>query len=300
MDKETFTYKTADDLAIEADVYRTETAAPAPVLVYIHGGALMFGARTGIKKEQLEHYLAWGYTVVSIDYRLAPETKLPGIIADLNDAMTWVHDEGPKLLNVDAARIGVVGHSAGGYLALMAGCCSPVRPSAVVSFYGYGDIVGDWYAKPDTFYNHQMPVSKEEAAASVGDHPISYSDDFHKRWPFYLYCRQQGLWPNEVGGRDPETDPEFFQGYCPEKNVTPAFPPTLLLHGDADTDVPHTQSLQMDEAFKAAGVDHELIIVPGGAHGFDGAGMENPAVADVFEHVRAFLARHVQGEATNP
>lgn len=296
MDKGTFTYKTEDGLAIEADVYREGSDDPAPVLVYIHGGALISGSRSSIKKEQLESYLAWGYTVVSIDYRLAPETKLPGIIADLDDALTWVHDEGPRLLNIDAARIGVVGHSAGGYLALMAGCCALVKPRAVVSFYGYGDIVGDWYAKPDTFYNHQMPVSKEEAFASVGDHPVSQTSDYQQRWPFYLYCRQQGLWPNEVGGRDPETDPEYFQGYCPEKNVTPAFPPTLLIHGDADTDVPHTQSLQMAEAFKAAGVEHELIVIPGGAHGFDGAGLDNPVVADVFKRVRAFLSRHLSLE----
>lgn len=50
---------------------------------------------------------------------------------------------------------------------------------------------------------------------------------------FYLYCRQQGIWPNEVGGRDPKEDPDFFVPYCPE-HVSESYPQTMLLHGTSN------------------------------------------------------------------
>ena len=114
-----------------------------------------------------------GYTVVSIDYRLAPETKLAAIIEDLEDAYAWVRAEGPDLFKIDPNRIAVVGHSAGGYLTLVAGFRLKPRPRALVSFYGYCDLTGTWYARPDSFYNQLPAISKDQAFATVGDSLIS-------------------------------------------------------------------------------------------------------------------------------
>ena len=50
--------------------------------------------------------LGYGYAIVSIDYRLAPETKLPGIIDDLRDAFRWVREQGPSRFGIDPERIG--------------------------------------------------------------------------------------------------------------------------------------------------------------------------------------------------
>jgi acetyl esterase/lipase len=252
----------------------------------------MYGSRQGIHPAHLEAYLASGWTVVSIDYRLAPETLLPAIVEDLQDAFRWVRERGPELYGVDAERIAVVGHSAGGYLSLMAGCAVRPRPSAVVSFYGYGDIVGDWYSKPDPFYNEQTAVSKEQAYAAIGRTPVSYSSGARDESPIYLYCRQNGLWPNVVGGRDPALEPEFFAPYCPLRNVDPQTPPTLLLHGDQDTDVPYQQSVLMAEELCRQGVENTLITIRGGPHAFDWN--ENDLqVRDAFDVVLAFLRKHL-------
>lgn len=51
--------------------------------------------------------------------------------------------------------------------------------------------------------------------------------------------------------------------------INPSFPPTLLVHGDADTLVPVQQSKELDAAFESAKIVHKLIIVPGGGHGGD-------------------------------
>ena len=234
-----------------------------------------------------EKYLNAGYTIISIDYRLAPQAKLPQIIEDLEDAYRWVRSDGPKLFRIDPNRIAVIGHSAGGYLALMAGVVLKPRPKAVVSFYGYGDIAGEWYSRPDPFYNRQPSVPKEEAYQAVGTRVIS-EDQGGNRGRFYLYTRQQGLWPREVVGHDPDREPRSFDPFCPVRNVTRDYPPTLLLHGDNDTDVPFEQSVLMARELERHGVQHELISMPGRGHGFDAA-MGDSVIAATFDRVLTFL-----------
>jgi acetyl esterase/lipase len=297
MYKESHVYKTVPGCEIGADIYRAADTGPTPALIWIHGGCLMYGSRGGIHPAHLEAYLASGWTVVSIDYRLAPESLLPAIIEDLQDAFRWVREEGPALFGVDAVRvdaqrIAVVGHSAGGYLSLMAGCCIDPRPRAIVSFYGYGDVVGDWYSKPDPFYCRQSTVSKEQAYAAIGRVPIADAQDVRAESPIYLYCRQNGLWPNVVGGHDPAQAPEFFAPYCPLQNVGPDYPPTLLLHGDQDTDVPYEQSVLMAAELSRQGIEHTLITIRDGPHGFDG-NTDDPQVKQAFDAVLAFLGKHL-------
>ncbi|MCG3198272.1 MAG: alpha/beta hydrolase [Candidatus Omnitrophica bacterium] len=292
----TMTFKRAGDLEIKADIHAATGEARQPVLVWIHGGALMGGNRNNLSKDQLALYRKAGYAVVSIDYRLAPETKLPEIIADLEDAFAWIREEAPKVYPIDPDRLAVIGHSAGGYLTLMAGFRVKPRPKALVSFYGYGDIVGDWYSKPDPYYSSRPAVSREEALAGVGSTETAGEGLGPERFKFYLYCRQNGLWPREVSGHDPVSDPSFFVPYCPLRNVTPEYPPTLLLHGDADTDVPYQESVLMAEELARHGVPHELVTIPKGPHVFDHAngGLKgNPEVRVVFDRVLSFLSIHL-------
>ena len=175
----------------------------------------------------------------------------------------------------------------------MAGCCVMPRPRAVVSFYGYGDIVGDWYSKPDPFYLRQPRITEEESERLVEGPVISERGDGQGKEKFYLYCRQNGLWPQEVGGRDPEEDASFFVAYCPVRNVSADYPPTLLLHGDQDTDVPCEQSVLMSGALARHQVTHELITLCGKGHGFDQE-MDAPEVQDAFSTVLAFLDSHAK------
>jgi len=69
----------------------------------------------------------------ALDYRLAPETKLPDIISDIETAFTWLGGEGAKRFHLDPDRMIVYGGSAGGYLTLVTGYRVKPKPKALVA-----------------------------------------------------------------------------------------------------------------------------------------------------------------------
>ena len=291
--KVTYTYKKVGDLEIKADVHRADGDDLRPVVVWIHGGALINGHRESVPKWLLDACLESGFTVVSIDYRLAPETQLPEIIADIEDAVRWLGEKGPELFQADPARIAVSGGSAGGYLTLTAGYRAQPRLAALVSFWGYGELVGPWYSQPSPHPRHQtVKMSREEAFRQVSGPPVS---DSRLRkgdgGAFYQFCRQQGIWPKAVSGWDPHTEAEKFNPFMPLKNVTADYPPTLLIHGDKDTDVPYEESAMMADEFKKHSVEHRLIRIEGGEHGLSGG--DPQAIAAANQAAIDFLRKHL-------
>ena len=289
----TYTYKKIDDLEIRADLYRGSGEGPRPTIMYMHGGALIAGNRRMMWDEQVELLTGHEYNLISIDYRLAPETRLATIVEDIEDAWGWIHAEAESLL-VDVDRLAVMGSSAGGYLTLTAGFRFQPRPRALVSLYGYGDLTGPWYSKPSPFYLQSPAVSEQEARSVVGETPVSCPGEpgSPDRGVFYLYCRQQGIWPEEVSGHD-SNDAGWFAGFEPLRNVTREYPPTILLHGEVDTDVPFEQSVMMRAALEANSVPHALISRPDWNHGFDNAGLRDEHVSAAFDSVLAFLDKHL-------
>jgi acetyl esterase/lipase len=134
-------------------------------------------------------------------------------------------------------------------------------------------------------------VQKKEAYEVVGTRVIS-EDPEGNRWPFYLYTRQQGVWPIEVVGHDPDKEPKKFDPFCPVRNVTKDYPPTLLLHGEADTDVPIEQSVLMAKELERNKIHHELIVLANQGHGFDNE-MQDPVITKTFERVLACMPQKV-------
>ncbi len=109
---------------------------------------------------------------------------------------------------------------------------------------------------------------------------------------FYQYCRQQGIWPKEVSTWDPHKQAEKFIPYMPVRNVTKDYPPTLLIHGTRDTDVPYEQSVMMAAQFKNHGVQHQLISIEGGEHGLGGG--DPKRIDDAYKEVLKFVNRYMK------
>jgi acetyl esterase/lipase len=290
LSEETFTYKTVGKCQIKADVYSASPGERRPLAVWLHGGALILGDRRGIDQRLLRGLTEAGYVVVSIDYRLAPETKLAAILEDVKDVFAWIRAEGPKRLGASVDRIAVLGGSAGGYLTQTTGYLIEPRPAALVSFWGYGDIAGTWYSRPDAFYRRQPLVTEAEARGAVGTAEVAEPPPGSQRGRFYLYCRQNGLWCQEVADHDPDKEPQAFDRFCPIRNVSANYPPTLLIHGTEDTDVPHEQSVAMDRELTRHRVPHEFISIEGAGHGL--GGVDETIVAGLYKRVIAFLKRY--------
>lgn len=102
---------------IGALVYRPcGTAPPRPAVLHIHGGGYILGSMHMMDGANRALAADLGCIVVSVDYRLAPETPHPGPVEDCYTALRWLYANAGAL-GVDATRIAVSGESAGGGLA---------------------------------------------------------------------------------------------------------------------------------------------------------------------------------------
>jgi acetyl esterase/lipase len=293
-ERRTVAYKTIDGTSLEVDVIGCNTGELRPCVMWIHGGGLIFGSRTISPRPFFARTLVdRGFVVVSVDHRLAPETKLPLIVEDIADVWRWIHESGPNLFGADPLRVCSAGASAGAYLSLMAGYMVSPRPRAIASFWGFGDITAPWEAQPSPHYCKAPLVARSDAIASLSLTPVPTADGADRSL-FYLYCRQQGNWLPEVTGHSLPHDLEWFSKYCPSRNIDAAFPPTVLVHGRDDNDVPASESDGLADRFRHNQVHHEFHSLPGVGHGFAGA---SPALVEATERAVAdFLHARVASD----
>jgi acetyl esterase/lipase len=266
------------------------------VIVLIHGGNRGLDSADEQDVTRFD-FLAFaeteGYAVVSIDYRLAPETKLPDIISDLVEAFRWLAGDGAKQFHLNPSRVVVAGASAGGYLTLVTGYRVRPKPKALVALYGFGDLIGDWSSKPNPYplYNLRK-ISREEAESQTDGKVISDSNERKGDGSLiYMYCRQNGLWSEEVSGFAHSAIADKITPFEPIRNVTLDWPPTLLIHGTQDTDVPYEQSELMAKKFKQKGVPFTLISIDHGEHGLKGADPQK--ITEAYQTMAKFIKEHL-------
>lgn len=106
-----------DDAAHRLDLYRVSSRDPTPVIVYVHGGGWQRGdkAMTRVVGRKAQHWLARGWAVAVINYRLFPETDVLGQAEDVGRSLAFLQREA-SVHNLDRGRIALVGHSAGAHL----------------------------------------------------------------------------------------------------------------------------------------------------------------------------------------
>ena len=234
-------YERANGWEGKLDVYAQRGQTPMPTVIFIHGGGWVQGTKEASMLTVLP-YIAMGYSVVNVEYRLANVSLAPAAVEDCRCALRWVVAHA-KDYNFDTNRLIVAGASAGGHLALTTGmiptsagfdrtCQTPVEPkvAAIVDFFGITDI------------------------ADLLDGPNK--KPFPENWPYTV--QWLGNQPNRA---------ELAKATSPLTYVRAGVPPTISIHGDADPTVPYTHSVRLQDALEKAGVVHELMTVPGGGHG---------------------------------
>lgn len=256
---------------LRLDVWVPRSAAPPPLVVWIHGGAWMMGDRRQIiptipLDSQFEALLAAGLAVATIDYRLAFEAAFPAQLHDAKAAIRWLRQHADEL-GFDAECIGIWGESAGAHLgnlvALTAnrpdleGDLGVVGPSsevqAVVSWYGPSDV-------------ETMPGFPAEVMVQL---PVKMRVD-----------------PTEAVTHG---DSSLRPLLSPINHVHADAPPFFLQHGTADILVPHTQSEALAATLEHLGVSADVELVEGADHIFMGSD-DLPGIVD---RAVAFLAEHL-------
>ena len=140
--------------------------------------------------------------------------------------------------------------------------------------------------------HNKDPISREFAFEQIqGPEIIHDRDRKGDGLKFYYYCRQQGFWTEGISGWNSKRDAEQLKRFAPVSNVTADYPPTFLIHGDKDIDVPFAESEKMAAELKSHHVDHRLIQIKNGGHGFGGA---DPAEVDrAFDESIHFLKKYL-------
>ncbi|SVE59005.1 uncharacterized protein METZ01_LOCUS511859, partial [marine metagenome] len=190
-------------------------------------------------------------------------------------------------------KIAVLGGSAGGHLTFTTGFRVKPPPTVLAAYWGYGDLIGPWLSQPSPHARHQrQTLTPAQMKAVEAGPPVanSYSRKGNGG-AYYQTCRKLGIWPEKVSGFA-ETDAGKYAPYMAALNVSPKFPPTLMIHGTKDTDVPHEQSLIMTREFKKHGVTHRLISVKNGEHGLGGGRPQDIRAANAA--MLPFVLKHMK------
>jgi acetyl esterase/lipase len=139
-------YKQADSLSLQLDLYKLKSLREAaPALIFIHGGSWSKGKRSDYLPYLLD-YAQKGYVTVSISYRLAGVAKFPAALQDVQDAVQWIREHAGAY-GINPEKLALVGGSAGGHLAMMAGFADDKpgpKVQAIVNFYGPADLTTEY------------------------------------------------------------------------------------------------------------------------------------------------------------
>ena len=218
----------------------TPTTPPNGAMLWIHGGGYVMGSYRMNGPDCLRYARKLKLLVVSVDYRLAPQTAFPGPPDDCAAGWQWMQDNADSL-NIRRDRIIVAGQSAGGGLAaaLVQKLCdtSPVKPLGQVLYYPMLD-----------------------------DRTVLRSDIQNLK--HYVWNRHNNLlgWRAYLG-QEPggSSVPEY--SVPARRSHFENLPPTWL--GVGSIDLFFQEDLQYAEQLQAAGVPCNVEVVEGGPHAFD-------------------------------
>ena len=196
-----------------------------PVIVWVHGGAWRSGSKQNVPITRL---LDHGFAITSVDYRLSPVAKFPAQVRDIKAAIRFLRGNAERF-RINPAQVFIAGSSAGGHLATLVGTSHGVRELE-------GN-VGEFASESS---QAQRIVSFFGAADLRTILSQSTSHGLSVRVPALQLL---------LGGQ-PDEKPDLARLASPAAHVDAHDPPLLLIHGDADPQMPIRQSIDLQEAYK--------------------------------------------------
>lgn len=238
-------YGDAGNRPLKLDIYRPATANRAAVLI-AHGGGWSRGSKDMLT-EAASLLARQGFVVLAQEYRLTGEAPFPANIHDVKRAIRWAKTQAGDL-GFDPDKLCLEGHSAGAHLVLLA--AGTPDDARLAPPEGLGGV-------------------SQQVAAVCAIYPPTL---------FHLgETRPSGSLPARVlpGADVSEATARLAS---PIEHVTAGYPPTMLLHGDADKVVPVSASRRFEERVRAVGGKVDLHIYAGLPHGFANHSEIRPAM----------------------
>ncbi len=243
-------------------VYRPLVARSAAGLFWIHGGGMVIGRAAQNDRLCGEMARTLGITVVSVEYRKAPEHPFPAPLDDCHAGWRWLQGEGDRL-GIDAARIAIGGESAGGGLA--AALAQRLHDE------GGGQPVGQLLF---------CPMLDDRTAERRELDPIDHFVWNNRRnrfgWRSYL-------------GREPGSASVPAYAVPARRDRLDGLPPAWM--GVGEIELFHDEVVAYAERLRSAGVPVELDVVPGAVHGFEVWAPDTTIAREHLARAHAWLGR---------
>lgn len=249
--KQDIEFAKVGDVSLTLDAFVPEGEGPFATCILVHGGGFTKGDKQTFITPIFEPLAKAGFAWFTINYRLAPQHQWPACSDDVASAIKWVKAHAAEY-KVDPKRIALIGESAGGHLVSWAGVTGEgeTRVAAVVPFYA----------------PHDLGVQVKKRGALGGLAGLIGTEELN------------------------DAALKKLADISPLNFIKPGLPPFLQIHGDADTTVPHSQSVNFETKMKAAGNACETITIPGGAHGMGGwAKLNSDYAAQMIEWLKKTL-----------
>jgi acetyl esterase/lipase len=218
-----------------------DAKAPRPALFHIHGGGYIMGAPEMSEPSNMALAKDIGCTLVSVDYRLAPETPHPGPVEDCYAALKWLFDNA-KDLGVDATRIAVGGESAGGGLSAALALLARDRGEVKLAF--------------------QLLIYP-----MIDDRTVTHTDP-HPYAGEYIWTPESNRfgWASLIGGEPGSKGVSPYAAAARAEDLR-GLPPAFISVGALDLFL--EEDMEYARRLARAGVPTELHIYPGAFHGFN-------------------------------
>jgi acetyl esterase/lipase len=192
-------------------------------------------------------FVRHGFATASVGYRLSPEARFPAMVHDIKAAIRFLRARAGDY-GYRADRVAIAGDSAGAHLAALVGVSS-----------GVADLEG-------TSGTHRDESSRVQAI--VAYYPATnLTTILAQSTPFGLDVRVPAL--QLLLGEQPDRVPALASLASPTAHVDASDPPLLIFHGDQDPQMPINQSHELQGRYDAFGLDVDMVVVHGAAHGGD-------------------------------
>jgi acetyl esterase/lipase/peptidoglycan/xylan/chitin deacetylase (PgdA/CDA1 family) len=261
------TYSIANNTELKLDLYLPkDRRAPNPTLMLFHGGGWVDGQKER-NVFQLLPYLALGWAVINVEYRLARNTPAPAAVEDCRCALRWVAYHA-KEYGLDISKIVLTGTSSGGHLSLITGM---LPPQSVFDRQCPTDGSTKW---------RDSTEPKISVAAIINWYGITDVADLIDGPNAKHYAIE---WFGGMSDRE-----ELARQLSPINYVRAGLPPILTFHGDQDDIVPYNQAVRLHAALDKAGAANQLVTMPGRKHG----GFNRQDLVNNYAVIREFLRKH--------